>query len=50
MSKINPNIFRAYDVRGTYPEELNEEAAFKIGKAVVSFLNAKKIVIGDVLI
>src|SRR3989344_101659 len=47
MSKINPNIFRAYDVRGTYPEELNEEAAFKIGKAVVSFLNAKKIVIGE---
>ncbi|MEK7213374.1 MAG: phosphomannomutase, partial [Patescibacteria group bacterium] len=27
------NIFKAYDVRGLYPEELNEEIAYKIARA-----------------
>ncbi len=39
-------IFKAYDVRGIYPEEINEEIVYKIGRAFVEFLNAKKIVIG----
>jgi len=43
---INPNIFKAYDIRGIYPEEINEEAAYKIGHAFVKFLNAKKIAVG----
>lgn len=47
MSKINPNIFRAYDVRGVYPKELNEEAAFKIAGALVKYLGAKNLVIGE---
>ncbi|MBI2644277.1 MAG: phosphomannomutase/phosphoglucomutase [Candidatus Wildermuthbacteria bacterium] len=36
--KINPDIFRAYDIRGTYPDELNEEVAFAVGKGFVTFL------------
>jgi phosphomannomutase len=39
-------IFKAYDIRGIYPEELSEETAYKIGRAFVSFLNCKKAVIG----
>lgn len=39
-------IFKAYDIRGTYPEQINEEIAEKIGRAFVSFLNPKKVVIG----
>lgn len=39
-------IFKAYDIRGIYPEQLNEKTAEKIGKAFVSFLGAKKIVVG----
>ena len=39
-------IFKAYDIRGIYPEQLNEEMAEKIGRAFVEFLGAKKIVIG----
>ena len=39
-------IFKAYDIRGIYPEQLNGEIAEKIGRAVVTFLKAKKIVIG----
>ncbi|MFC1789624.1 phosphomannomutase/phosphoglucomutase [Patescibacteria group bacterium] len=50
--KINPDIFRAYDIRGKYPEEINEEVAYKIGRAFVDFLNKKnksklKIIVGQ---
>lgn len=36
-------IFKAYDVRGVYPSELNEALAEKIGAAIATFLNAKSI-------
>ncbi len=39
-------IFKAYDIRGIYPQEINEEIVYKIGRAFVEFLKAKKIVIG----
>ncbi len=44
--KINPSIFKAYDVRGVYPSEINEEAAYLIAKAAVKFLKAKSLVLG----
>ncbi len=40
------SCFKAYDVRGRVPDELNEELAFKIGQAFVSFLNARRVVVG----
>ncbi|TSC53897.1 MAG: phosphomannomutase, partial [Parcubacteria group bacterium LiPW_39] len=40
MSTINPSIFKAYDIRGIYPDEINEEAAYKIGQAFVKFLES----------
>ena len=40
------SIFKAYDIRGIYPSELNEETAYKIGRATASFLKAKQIVVG----
>jgi len=39
--------FKAYDIRGKVPEELNPDLAYKIGRTYVNFLNAKKIVIGN---
>jgi phosphomannomutase len=39
-------IFKAYDIRGIYPGQLNEEMAEKIGRAFVDFLGAKKVVVG----
>src|SRR5688500_7931238 len=42
---INPNIFKAYDVRGLYPQEVNEEAAHLIGRGFVAYLNAKRIAV-----
>jgi len=39
-------IFRVYDIRGIYPNEINEDMAYKIGRAVAKFLKSKEIVIG----
>jgi phosphomannomutase len=39
-------IFKAYDIRGTYPGELNETMAKKIGACFVLLLKAGKIVVG----
>ncbi len=36
------SIFKAYDVRGVYPTELNEELAYKVGRAFTSFLKVDK--------
>ncbi|MBQ4329398.1 MAG: phosphomannomutase/phosphoglucomutase [Lentisphaeria bacterium] len=39
-------IFKAYDIRGIYPADINEDIAYAIGRAYVTFTGAKKIVIG----
>ncbi|MBU2219623.1 phosphomannomutase/phosphoglucomutase [Patescibacteria group bacterium] len=38
---INSNIFKAYDIRGVYPDEINEDAVYKIGLAFLEFLSKK---------
>lgn len=38
--------FKAYDIRGKVPEDLSEDLAYKIGKAFVAELDAKKVVVG----
>lgn len=38
--------FKAYDIRGQLGAELNEDIAYRIGRAYAQFLNAKRIVIG----
>ena len=30
---VDPGIFKAYDVRGIYPEQLDEQLAYQIGRA-----------------
>lgn len=35
---VNPSIFKAYDIRGVYPDEINEETAYLVGRAFVEFL------------
>src|SRR6267154_1691995 len=43
---LNPDIFKAYDIRGVYPGEVNEETARAIGAAFVVYLAAKRIAVG----
>ncbi len=38
--------FKAYDIRGKVPSELNNDIAYKVGRAFVKLNNAKKVVIG----
>jgi phosphomannomutase len=44
--KVNPGIFKAYDIRGIYPTDLNEDAAYAIGRAFVTFLQAQQVLVG----
>ncbi|MBI2635142.1 MAG: phosphomannomutase/phosphoglucomutase [Parcubacteria group bacterium] len=50
---INPSIFRAYDIRGIYPDDLDEQSAYKIGRAFAGYLletegeKPEKIVVGQ---
>jgi phosphomannomutase len=37
---MDPAIFKAYDIRGIYPDQINEEDAWKIGSATAQFLRA----------
>lgn len=43
---IIPEIFKAYDVRGIYPDQINEDTAYLIGRALVEYTQAEKIVVG----
>lgn len=43
---VDPKIFKAYDIRGVYPTELDESAAYKIGRAFVSFVGAPRVIVG----
>ena len=39
-------VFKAYDVRGVYPGQINEKLAEAIGMATVKFLGARTLVVG----
>ena len=43
---VDPKIFKAYDIRGVYPTELDETAAYKIGRAFVTFVGADQVIVG----
>ena len=45
-NKMLSEIFKAYDVRGIYGQNLTEDVAYKIGRAFVYFLKAKSVIIG----
>ena len=46
MTKIDQKIFKAYDIRGTYPDQVNEGIAYRVGRGLVEYLNAKNVAVG----
>jgi phosphomannomutase/phosphomannomutase/phosphoglucomutase len=40
------DCFKAYDIRGRIPDELNEDIAYRIGRAYAEFLKPAKVVVG----
>jgi phosphomannomutase len=43
---LDPKVFKAYDVRGIYPTELDEEGAYAIGRAYVEVFEPRKVAVG----
>ena len=43
---MDEKIFKAYDVRGIYPSEINEEAVKSIAKAYAAFVKPKTVAVG----
>ncbi|CAI8926253.1 hypothetical protein EMIT0324P_30161 [Pseudomonas chlororaphis] len=43
---IKNQCFKAYDIRGQVPLSLNEDIAYRIGRAMVAELQGKNIVLG----
>jgi phosphomannomutase len=43
---LDPKVFKAYDVRGIYPSDLDEDGGYAIGRAYVERFEPKKIAVG----
>jgi phosphomannomutase len=43
---LDPKVFKAYDVRGLYPSELDEEGAYAIGRAYAEHFRPERIAVG----
>jgi phosphomannomutase len=43
---IDPTIFKAYDIRGIYPGQLDGEIARRVGAAFAEYLGAREIAVG----
>src|SRR6266536_2168207 len=43
---LEPKIFKAYDIRGIYPDELDEAGAYAIGRAYVDEFEPRRIAVG----
>ena len=44
--KIDPTIFKAYDIRGLYPEQVTAEMAYHLGRAVSTWLYPEQVIVG----
>jgi phosphomannomutase len=43
---VNPAIFKAYDIRGIYPTDLDERVAYQVGRAFVTLIGCQKVIVG----
>jgi phosphomannomutase len=43
---LDPKVFKAYDIRGVYPSELDEDGAYAIGRAYVEVFEPRRIAVG----
>jgi phosphomannomutase len=44
--EISRAIFKAYDIRGTYPDQINDETAYVVGLGLATLLKPERAVIG----
>ena len=43
---LNKNAFKAYDIRGIVPSEVNEEMAYLVGRIFAVMYGAREVVVG----
>src|SRR5579862_4085927 len=43
---VNPDIFRRYDIRGVYPDDIDEEVAEQIGRAFAKAVKPTDVIVG----
>src|SRR5437667_11267759 len=46
LAVLDPKVFKAYDVRGIYPDQLDEAGAYAIGRAYVDEFQPRAIAVG----
>ena len=46
QARLDPGIFKSYDVRGIYPAELDDDVAYGIGRCFVPLVGAGRIAVG----
>ena len=46
QTHVDLGIFKSYDIRGTYPDQLNETVAELIGRAFVQFIGTERVAVG----
>lgn len=46
MSLVKKEIFKAYDIRGVYPTEINEDVAYLIGRGLCAYLRPERVCVG----
>ncbi len=46
MAMLDPNVFKAYDVRGIYPGQLDEDGAYAVARAFVEHFEPRRIAVG----
>ena len=44
---MNISCFKAYDIRGRIPDQLNDDVAYRVGRAYAQFLLPKTVVVGQ---
>jgi phosphomannomutase len=43
---LDPSVFKAYDVRGVYPTELDEEGAYRVARAYAEHFEPRSVAVG----
>src|SRR5438045_6371129 len=43
---MNLSAFKAYDIRGRIPDELNEDLVYQVGRAYAGFVKPKRVAVG----
>ena len=45
---IDPTVFKAYDIRGIYPDNISPELAYKLGQAYAEYIKPQgEVVVGN---